>query len=546
MDVPTSAVPVQVPAAAPSPSPSVPSTPARADVGHDPRTGVAHEPVAHSTPAEVEAALAAAASAARPVAQIPPAERAAWLDAVATALEAHVEELAALADAETALGFPRLPGELTKAAAQARFYGSVASEGGLFGAVVDHAAGAPPIDLRRASLPTGPVAVFGASNFPFGFGTVGHDTCSALAAGCPVVVKAHPAHPRTAARLAEIVRVALRDAGAPEGTFGSVTGFEAGLTLVDDARITAVGFTGSQHGGMALVDRAARRGSDGGPARPIPVYAEMGTVNPGVVTHEGVRVRHEEIVAGFVASMTLGSGQFCTKPGLLLVPAGSGTAEAVAAALADVAPTFALTRGIAEAYAAGVAELRAAGARAVDVPGAPVSDDASASGGFGTTPTVMVVDAEALAPGSRFVEECFGPAALVVEYSSTSERDAVLRRLQPSLAAAVASGGPDDPETPALVDLLSARVGRVAVDGWPTGAAGTWAQQHGGPWPATSRPEASSVGAAALSRWLRPVAYQNVPDAALPPALQDANPWGLPRRVDGVHVPAPTREGGAA
>lgn len=538
MDVTTAPAPERVPQTRATPG---------EDVGHDPRTGSPHEPVPHSTPERIEAVLAAAAEAAPLVAATPPAVRATWLGAVADALEAHAEELAALADSETALGFPRLPGELAKAAAQARFYGAVAAEGGYLGVTIDHAAGAPPVDLRRVALPLGPVAVFGASNFPFGFGTVGHDTCSAIAAGCPVVVKSHPAHPRTAARLADVVTGALREIGAPAGAFDVVVGFEAGQAIVDDARIGAVGFTGSQHGGMALVERAARRGSDGGPARPIPVYAEMGTINPGVVTTAGARERRAEIAAGFVGSMTLGSGQFCTKPGLLLVPAGSGMAEAIAAELATVPTTYALTGGIADAYATGLADLQAAGARVVPVPG---GERLTRAEGFATTPTLLVVDADVLQPGSRLLEECFGPAALVVEYDSAEDRDAVLGRLQPSLAAAVATGGADDPETPHLVALLTGRVGRVVVDGWPTGVAGMWAQHHGGPWPATSRPEATSVGAAALARWVRPVAFQDVPDAALPPALQEANPWGIPRRVDGALVPgvhaadqAPTQEG---
>lgn len=532
------------------------ANPGSADVGHDPRTGTAHPAVAHSTPAQVEAALQAAASAAPALAATAPIERAVWLDAVADALEAHADELAALADSETALGSPRLPGELAKAAAQARFYGTVAADGAFLDATIDHAAGAPPVDLRRVRMPLGPVAVFGASNFPFGFGVAGHDTCSAIAAGCPVVVKAHPAHPRLSARLAELVGGALIAAGAPAGTFGLVAGFEAGLALVDDPRIAAVGFTGSQSGGMALVERAAARGTGsdahGRPARPIPVYAEMGTVNPAVVTTAAAVTRAAEIAAGFVDSMTLGTGQFCTKPGLLLVPAGSGLVEAVAAEASRRPTGYALTAGIADAFATGLADLRGAGARDAE-PGdeaTPASSSASTGGarterlperegestsgeGFAVTPTVLTAAAADLQPGSRLLEECFGPLGLVVEYAGAAERDDVLARLQPSLAAAVATAGDGDPETAGLVALLAGQAGRVVVDGWPTGVAGTWAQHHGGPWPATSRPEASSVGAAALVRWVRPVAFQDVPDSALPPAVREADPWGVPRRVDG-------------
>lgn len=502
------------------------------DVGHDPRTGTALPGVPHSTAQEVAAALTAATSAAQAVATTPPHTRGAWLDAVATALEEHADELVDLADAETAFGSPRLPAELGKAAAQARFYGLVAAEGSFIGAHIDHAAGAPPVDLRRARLPLGPVAVFGASNFPFGFGVAGHDTCSAIAAGCPVVVKAHPAHPRLSVRLAEITSAALTSAGAPEGTFGLVVGFDAGLMLVDAPEIAAVGFTGSQTGGMALVERAARRGTDGGPALPIPVFAEMGTVNPAVATVLGAETRTHDIAHGFVDSFTLGGGQFCTKPGLLLVPTGSALPRAVAEEAATRTTGWSLTQGIAAAYRDGLARLEHAGARVV-----ARSTEPESSAGFAAPVTAMVAQATDLVPGSPLLEECFGPVALVVEYADRAERDALIRRLQPSLAAAVATGGGDDPETADLVALLATQVGRVVVDGWPTGVAGTWAQHHGGPWPATSRPDASSVGAAALDRWGRPVAFQDVSDSALPPALREDNPWGLPRRVDGTWCP---------
>lgn len=490
------------------------------DVGHDPRTGASRPGRAHSDAAEVKAAVARAAQAAPALAITPPSTRAAWLDAVADALLAHADELVEIADAETALGSPRLPGELARAAAQARFYGAVAVEGSFVDARIDTIPGPPRVDLRRARRPLGPVAVFGASNFPFGFGVAGHDTCSALAAGCPVVVKAHPAHPALSGRLADVVTRALTRAGAPEGTFDLVVGFDAGLALVDADAIRAVGFTGSQAGGMALVDRAARR------PRPIPVYAEMGTVNPAVVTRAGARLRADEIARGFVDSFTLGAGQFCTKPGLLLAPQGSGIVGKVAALVADHEGAHALTPGIAEAYATGRAGLAAAGARVLAEGRTPGSGHAMAA-------VVAQVAAPALQPGSRLLDECFGPLALVVEYADAAERDSLLDVLQPSLAAAIASAGPSDEEVPGLVDQLAGRVGRMVVDAWPTGVAGTWAQHHGGPWPATSRPDATSVGASALDRFTRPIAYQDVPQGALPPELADDNPWGLPRRIDG-------------
>lgn len=494
------------------------------DLSYAPRTGESVAGLEHTTDEELRQIIASASQAAMAVAGTAPADRAAWLDGLAGALIENRDELAQIANEETALGAPRLPGEVERAAASARFYGHVAREGSFARVRIDHVSGPPDLVLRSARRPLGPVAVFGASNFPFLFGVVGHDTCSAIAAGCPVVVKAHPAHPRLSARLAQIAQQTLAQAGAPEGTFGIVAGFDAGLALVDAPAIAAVGFTGSQTGGMALVERAATR------ARPIPVYAEMGTVNPVVVTRQGARKRGDDIADGFVESFTLGTGQFCTKPGLLLAPAGSDLAQKVADRVACNPGGHGLTAGIASAYVNGRSELQAAGAHILAQGSAP-------DAGYAIPAVVATAAVEQFTAGSRLLGECFGPFALVVDYTDDAERDRVLASLQPSLAGVVASSGSDDPETPELVAALSAQVGRVVVDGWPTGVATTWSQHHGGPWPSTSRPEASSVGASALDRFSRPVAYQDVPEAALPPELKTANPWDLPRRIDGTTCP---------
>jgi acyl-CoA reductase-like NAD-dependent aldehyde dehydrogenase len=298
----------------------------------NPRNGLVVPAPAPDTPEAVDAVVATAVAAAEPMAAVPPATRAGWLTAIADAVEADAEPLAALADEETALGLPRLTGELAGAARALRFYGSVAGEGSYLQAAIDHAApGRSRPDVRRVNVPLGPVAVFGASNFPFGFGVLGHDTASALAAGCPVVVKAHPAHPRLSARLAEIAGEAMAGAGVTTGPFGIVHGFDAGTRLVSHPAVRAVGFTGSLAGGLALWRLAASR------PEVIPVYAEMGTVNTVVVTPSAAAERPAEIAAGFVGSFTLGMGQFCTKPGLL-APAGSGLAEETGRALAATAP----------------------------------------------------------------------------------------------------------------------------------------------------------------------------------------------------------------
>lgn len=492
------------------------------DLSHAPRTGEATDGPAHSSPGDVAAAVAAAAAAFPAVSTAHPADRRRWLAAVADALDAAADELVALADQETALGAVRLRGELTRGAVNMRYYGAVGEAGRWLRAQVQVVPGDPGTDLRRAHLPVGPVAVFGASNFPFQFGVLGHDTCSAVAAGCPVIAKAHPAHPRLSVRLAEIAIGALARAGAPEGTLSLVVGFAAGLDLVDAPDVAAVAFTGSQHGGLAIVERARRR------PQPIPVYAEMGTVNPVLVT-PAAAPRMSIIAEEFVASFTLGAGQYCTKPGLMLAPRGGGAPEAVAAVAGSTAGVWLLTEGIATAYRNGVAALTEAG-------GEVIATGAALDTGYAVRPALLRVTAADLRPGSRLLEECFGPVALIAEYADVDEALAVLRRMRPSLAGAVYGGGADDPDLARMVAQLSTQTGRVVVDGAPTGVVCADAMHHGGPWPAASDPRATSVGAAALDRFTRPVSFQNVPDRALPPALRDANPWQLADRDQPGHA----------
>ncbi|MDR6174187.1 NADP-dependent aldehyde dehydrogenase [Nocardioides zeae] len=489
-----------------------------------PYDGTVNGSVEDSTTVEVDAAVAAATAAAPQLAATPPRRRAVWWYTVAQALVAAQDELAALADAETALGTARLEGEVDRAAGQLRFYSDVAAEGSHLGIAVDSATETTP-ELRRVHQPLGPVAVFGASNFPFAFGSLGHDTASALAAGCPVIVKAHPAHPLLSVRLVELAQDALAAAGAPDGTISTVHGMAAGVALVQHPQVRAVGFTGSQGGGLALWRAANERDVV------VPVFAEMGTVNPVVVTAAGAS-DPARIAAGYVESFTLGSGQFCTKPGLLLVPSGAGVAAAVADRLARTpAPAPLLTRSIAEAAAGGVADMAAAGARVVArVPGT--------GAGWAVDTTVLTAPAAALTGGSRLLEECFAPVSVVVEYASSEELDGVLSRLQGCLVGAVMTGGESDPDAPRVVAQLATKAGRVAVDTWPTGVALGWAQHHGGPWPATTSPAHTSVGASALARWVRPVVYQSAPAAWLPDAGRPGNPWGVTRCVDGVREPA--------
>ncbi|RKR91262.1 NADP-dependent aldehyde dehydrogenase [Micromonospora pisi] len=502
------------------------------DQGMDPQTG---EPVgaavAHTTAERVHRIGWAAAEAAGRLAALPLTERAGLLRAVGAALEEARDELVALADRETGLGPVRLGGELTRTRVQLEFFADAVEEGGLLEAVVDPAdpaaLPAPRPDLRRMLVPLGPVAVFAASNFPFAFSVAGGDTASALAAGCPVVVKAHPGHPGLSARTAEIVGAALAGAGAPDGSFAVLYGTEAGRALVTHPAIKAVGFTGSEAGGKALLDLANTRPD------PIPFYGELGSLNPTVVTPAAIAARGAEIAAGFVASFTLGAGQFCTKPGLLFLPVGHDLTPALVDAVRAVPVGPLLNARIRDGYT----EISAALAGVAGVRNlTPVEQPERERAGYRVPARLFAVSVpDLLARPGELLAECFGPAALVVEYADAAELVAALSILPGTLTASVHADVPTDEAFAAqLIELCVARAGRVIWNGWPTGVAVTWAMQHGGPWPATTGSLHTSVGQTAARRFLRPVAYQGVPQELLPPALRDGNPLGIVRRLDGV------------
>ena len=491
---------------------------------YDPRTGQANGTVEEMSSDDVRTVVERACGASSAAAAASPRQRRSWLHAVAAVLVENTAELVELAELETALGYTRLASEASRAAGQLRFYGDVAAEGSYLAATIDHQTSTTPA-LARVNQPLGPVAVFGASNFPFAFGVLGNDFGSALVAGCPVVAKSHPAHPLLSERLAELARTALFDVGAPDGSLELVVGYDAGVALVRDERVAALAFTGSQTAGLALWRIANQRRTV------IPTYAEMSTVNPVVVTRAAAAARMEEIAEGFVGSFTLGSGQFCTKPGLVFVPSGTGAVEAIGKALRHALPEpVMLTEAIAESTTHGLEELLFGGARIVEHVEASM-------GGWRAPAAVLEARIDALEDGSRLLEECFGAVAVVVEYSDIAELAAAVDRLQGSLVASVFTADGDDPDGAACLALLSPKVGRLCANDWPTGVAYTWAQQHGGPWPSTSAPSATSVGAAALDRFVRPVTYQSLRDEWLPPALRAANPWDLPRRVNGVLQP---------
>ncbi|WP_022882771.1 aldehyde dehydrogenase (NADP(+)) [Gryllotalpicola ginsengisoli] len=478
---------------------------------------------------DLETAMTDAAAAAPALAASLPADRAAWLRAIADRLDADADSLVELAVRESHLTGPRLSGELVRTTFQLRLFARLVEEGRYLEATIDHAdpdwpMGARP-DLRRMLRPLGPAAVYAASNFPFAFSVAGGDTAAAIAAGAPVVVKAHPAHPELSRAVARHVQAALEASDAPRGVFALVEGHETGRELVLDPRLTVATFTGSLTGGRALFDLAASR------PVPIPFYGELGSVNPVFVTRAAAEARAQEIADGFAASMTLGVGQFCTKPGVLLVPDGSELGERVAAAVAGASGGTMLYDAIRDGYFASLAPL----AERSDVEllaGSPEPADTP-------TPTLYGTDAATFAAHiDELLEEHFGPAALLVRYRSDAELLEVARALDGQLTATIHGEESDAADGPAarLAEVLADKAGRVLWNGWPTGVSVTYAQQHGGPYPATTAPHFTSVGTASIGRFLRPVAYQDTPDALLPPALQEANPWRIPRLVDGELV----------
>jgi NADP-dependent aldehyde dehydrogenase len=478
-------------------------------------------------PEELDQQIGAAVAAAHMLIGSRPSDRAAWLEQLATRLDAAADDLVPLAAQETHLGLDRLQGELKRTTFQLRLFAEVLRDGSFLQATIDHANPAWPMgprpDLRRMLRPIGPVAVYAASNFPFAFSVAGGDTASALAAGCPVLLKANPSHPELSAATGAKVSDALAETGAPEGIFATVMGFDTGIALVKDPRIRAASFTGSLRGGRALFDLAVSR------PEPIPFYGELGSVNPAFVTPDAGAQRADDVAAGFVGSMSLGNGQFCTKPGLLFVPAGSGLEDRVAA-LAGARPAAPmLSEHIRSGYSEALAQLaERPGVRVIAGKARPEGDPAPTV--LATTVSDLLADSEAM------TQECFGPAALVVSYRSEAELLTAARVLDGQLTATIHSSGPE-PVTSALLEVLTERVGRVVWNGWPTGVSVTYAQHHGGPYPATTSVQTTSVGTAAIDRFLRPVTYQDAPDDVLPPPLREDNPWQLPRRVDGVLQP---------
>jgi NADP-dependent aldehyde dehydrogenase len=499
----------------------------------DARTGERRDAVAvavEATSAEVADACRAADAARAAFDAAGIRGRAALLRECASGLEDAADELVEVADAESALGEPRLRGELARTAFQFRLFAEAVEEGSWLGVTIDHAdPSAKPVprpDLRRMLVPLGVVAVFGASNFPLAFSVPGGDTASALAAGCPVIVKAHPAHPDLSERCARILRASAEKAGLPADVVQIVHGQEAGAALVRDPRVKAVGFTGSVRGGRALFDIARSR------PEPIPFYGELGSLNPVVVTPAAAAERTEDIAVGLAGSFTLGVGQFCTKPGLVFVPAGEDgdrLVDRMARSVTEVGPGSMLTDGIRAAFRNGLAEREALPGVRVVASGAD-GEDRQVSARLLAAPSTVLSDA---GTAELLLDECFGPVTVVLSYADEAELMSALDRVPGSLTGTVHTGTGADEVAAGAGARLGERVGRVVWNGYPTGVAVTWAQQHGGPYPSSTDAAATSVGTAAMQRFLRPVTHQDTPPALLPDALRDDNPLALPRRVDG-------------
>ncbi len=498
----------------------------------DPAAGREIEPVFFcATSEEVERSAQLAAEAFATYGRLSGKRRADLLQGIAAALEEEAAAVTDRANLETALPGPRLRSELARTCFQLRLQASIAAEGTWADARIDHADASrkplPKPDVRSVMRPLGPVVVFGAGNFPLAFSVAGGDTAAALAAGNPVIVKAHPAHPGTSELVGLIIQQAVRNLGLPEGVFSLLldAGFEAGTALVRHPLVRAVGFTGSHRGGRALMDLAASR------PVPIPVYAEMGSVNPVFVLPEALSRRCDEIAGGLHASVTLGIGQFCTNPGLVFAQSGAAMEkllEKLAVLMASTQPGPMLSPGICRNYRQGV-ELLAQTRGVVEVSSvrAQAESCAGAAALFRTAARTFLAE-------SRLAEEVFGPSSLVVECGNRNELLEAARALEGQLTATVHGTEADLASNRDLLAVLETKVGRVIINGFPTGVEVCHAMVHGGPYPATSDCRTTSVGGRAIARFARPVCYQDFPDEALPDELKEGNPLGMWRIVDGL------------
>ncbi|MDR6926689.1 aldehyde dehydrogenase (NADP(+)) [Pseudomonas sp. BE134] len=485
-----------------------------------------------ATPEEVDAAAKAAASAYPAYRSLSAERRAQFLDAIADELDALGDEFVAVVCRETALPAGRIQGERGRTSGQMRLFAKVLRRGDFYGARIDRAlperTPLPRPDLRQYRIGLGPVAVFGASNFPLAFSTAGGDTASALAAGCPVVFKAHGGHMATAEWVADAILRAAEKTGMPAGVFNMIYGGGVGEALVKHPAILAVGFTGSLKGGRALCDMAAAR------AQPIPVFAEMSSINPVIVLPQALQSRAETVARDLTASVVQGCGQFCTNPGLVIGIRSaqfSAFVQQVAGLINDQPAQTMLNAGTLNSYGKGLDKLLAH-AGITHLAG-------NAQQGNQAQPQLFKADVSLLLNGDEVLqEEVFGPTTVVVEVADQAQLTAALNGLHGQLTATIIGDPADFEQFGELTALLEQKVGRILLNGYPTGVEVCDSMVHGGPYPATSDARGTSVGTLAIDRFLRPVCFQNYPDNLLPDALKNSNPLRIQRLVDGQ----PSRE----
>lgn len=498
----------------------------------NPATGLALEPKFHvATPAEVDHVCDLAAQATPLLADLSGKQKALFLRDIASRIEVATPNLVARATQETGLPEARCQGEIGRTMGQLRLFADLVEKGDWIDARIETANAdrkpLPKPDHRSLLRPIGPVAVFCASNFPFAYSVAGGDTASALAAGCPVIVMAHHAHIGTAEIMGSLVVDAVKAAGLPEGTFSMIMGEGrvAGQQIARHPALRAIGFTGSRVGGRALMDTAAAR------AQPIPVYAEMSSVNPIVFLEGALATRGDNLATGLLGSCTLGVGQFCTQPGLLIM-VRSRTSEAFVAKLSalftEATDGVMLTAGIHLAYTKGLAE------RAI-TPGIQTLAQGKHSGQPNrAVATLFSTYAATFIATASLQDEIFGPSSLIIECQDSAEVSRVIASLHGNLTATIHGTDAELATHGSLIAQLEANAGRVVINGFPTGVEVSHAIVHGGPYPSLSDGRTTSVGSNAIYRFTRLVCFQNYPDAALPAELRNANPLGLSRLVNGT------------
>ena len=470
---------------------------------------------------EVDAFIAKAALVKDAIASQSPKQRAALLRAIATEIEAVRPSLLESACSETALPEARISGEITRTTVQFELFARLVESGKHLGVTIDKAdpnySPAPRPDIRKMNQPLGVVAIFAASNFPLAFSVAGGDAASAIAAGNSIVAKAHPAHPNTCATIEGAIKSALTKCGLSTDTYSIVQGTNPEIThwlaLHDDVK--AIGFTGSEVVGKILVELAAGR------KEPIPVFAEMGSLNPVFVTSNAIADRSEMLAKGIIDSALMGSGQFCTKPGLVFIPNDSDFISTMKAHLATLSVAPLLSKSIADRYSSAITKLSSAGKIEVAY---GVTNEA----GFGVTPTIFITDWDTAAANHELLEEHFGPTTVVITCDEAAFPK-IASSLQGQLTATIQGTDADKPAE--LLSVLKEKAGRVIWNGFPTGVAVTSAMNHGGPWPSSSS-HTTSVGTDAIYRFMRPVAFQGFAQSVLPEALQDSNPWSIPQSIN--------------